>query len=172
MKTVFSKTIDVAKIWATQSQPDARTGSNTRCKGALLISYGTVIARLIETKEGVVALISQETYSSTTAVTIGQAKEAAFINGIAAFRVSDVGGWGPFAQSCHDTNLVGYAERINEALDKLEKAQRFNGGRYRSEALKLIGTAHLYARIFKLKWTWKGRNPLTLRSKTETTEGF
>lgn len=175
MKTVFSKTEEVATVWATQSQEKARTGSNTWCEGRVLGSYGTIIARLVDSREGPIALISHETYSSTTAAVIGQAQHEALKAGRVMFRVLRVGPGryaADFDPKLHDENLVFYAGRINDVIDKIAGAQRFNGAKYRTEALALIGEALIYARAFKLKWAWKGRSPLAIRSRSEEKEGY
>lgn len=175
MKNVFSKTDDIATIWAAQSQASARTGSNTWMDGTRLGSYGTVVARLVETREGRVALVSHHRYSNTTAVVIGQARHRAFVGGALVFEVAILGGryeGGDLAAADHETNLALYARRIDEALDKIKGAKKFNGARYRRDALALIGEAAMYARAFRLRWTWKGRSPLALRSRTEETSGY
>lgn len=162
MKTVFSKTREVAAIWAAQSQAEARTGSNTWMSLNVLNSYSTAIARIAKDRNGrPVALVSERQYSSGTSKVQGEAADEAKKLGIPVFRVHEL--WPD--KDGHETNLQRFEERIDAALDKVETAKGPEA--WRREAFGLIQTAHTYATYFAQPWNWHGRDPQTVLSKKE-----
>lgn len=165
MKTVFSKTAEVCAVWAAQSQAHARTGSNTSFRDRTLYSYGTAIARLVPDRNGrLVALINGRSYSGTTAIVQGQAGRAAREQGMPTFTVPVM----DCDKVAHAANLKRFEERINEALNRVERAVKPD--MWRKEAERLIHETHTYATYFKVRWTYRGRVPESVRSAKEREE--
>lgn len=158
MKKVFSKTVEVVAIWASQSQAEARTGGNTWCRGAVLGSYGTPIGRIYyPPRSPGVALISHARYSGTTATVIGQAIDEAGKAGLSIFEVARIG---LDAEGAHEKNVALFKRLIGEEIDKISKAVRPDtAARYRRSAAGLIAKANLYARTFRVRWSYKGTDP-------------
>jgi hypothetical protein len=165
MKKVFSKTEDVVRRWAAQSQAEARTGSNTRFQGRSLFSYGTCVASIESTINGpACVLLSNEHYSSTTAVVIGQARHYAQEGGYRIFRV----GHCHERRDRHSENLQHYEKRVGWALDSVEKATKPQ--KHRDLATELIDEAARYAAAFGLSWTYAGPAPADVLSRKERAE--
>lgn len=66
MKTVFSNSREIPHLWAHQTQSEARAG-NVSFRGLKFYSYSTVIAQLVETRGGMVAVFDSCRYSVSTA---------------------------------------------------------------------------------------------------------
>lgn len=166
LKTVFSKTAEVAAVWAAQDRAEARTSSNTWFRGDTLYSYGTPIARIIRAVDHrpAVALVSSKSWSSGTSKVQGEAASAAFRLGIAVYRVPRLG----VAHDDVSENLGHFQRRIAEAVASIGKAVRLDTARsHRAEALRLIGVAHVFSTDMGWLFRWVGENPLTVRNAKE-----
>lgn len=149
-KTVFSTTAEVCAVWAAQEQEHARTGSNTSFRGATLYSYGTAIGRLVAPPPGErIALISSDHFSSGTSKVQGEARDACKARSIAAFTVPAI--VDPFASVAR--NLAYYDDLISTHAWKIERATRWDtAATWRTEAMRTIGEAALFAKAFGAVW--------------------
>jgi hypothetical protein len=162
MKKVFSKTRDVCRIWATQAQDEARTGSNTWMRGDTLGNYGTPIARVVPDAKGKpVALVCTSQWSTTTAAVLSEAAGEAEKAGLPVYRVRAVNG-----VDMHDRNIERFKEEIEDLLDKLVRGRPTSVTSYRSQAHDRIATARSYAKAFGPRFTYR-RNPDTVFHASE-----
>lgn len=145
----------VAHVWAAQSKPQGRSGNgNISFSGPVLYSYSTAIAELVTLADGrVVALLSVEQYSNTTAQHIGDARmavrhlprfEVRFLPS-AAGRAPRV----PYGECVHAANIEDYRQRIAALLARARRA-RSNGPWLTEQAESLAAEAVAYARAFGL----------------------
>jgi hypothetical protein len=165
MKKVLESSAAVAAAWVAQEQPEARAG-DVSFHGPRYYSYGTVVGLLASGSGGGYALISSRKYSDSTSRQCGEARAAARRDGLSVFTVPEMD------ENAVDLNLAHYEKLIEEACASITKAVRCDtAGQYRGTALKLIGTAMLYARMTKRRWTFKGTNPLGVPGKDAAEDG-
>lgn len=163
MKTVFSKTQEVCDVWALQQQETARTGSNTSFRRDTLYSYGTPIARIVPSNDGMVALVSANRWSNSTSTVQGQARGSAAALGLAVFEVPSL----KDGDASTASNLVFYEKSIDDVIGRIPGARAHNAATYRRNALALIGEATMFARAFGVAWSYRGDNPMGVPCKAE-----
>lgn len=107
MKTVLNISM-VAHLWAHQSQPHARNGSNSfSFDGPVIYSYSTPIAMIHETRRGRVVLVTSERYSTTTSSQHMPEVRRAYRGVIAkTFSVPHVAAHGVIEQTANVAHLV------------------------------------------------------------------
>lgn len=159
MKKVFSTTAEVCRIWAMQSQPEARTGSNTSFRDTTLYSYGTPIAHLCLGRD--VALISSNHWSSDTSTVQGQAAEAAANRSWKVFRVPVI----DCTVAGVASNLAWFEENIRKILDGIERSPSPGSRRRTAKAQIIMATS--YAKAMNTAWSYTGPDPDSVLSKKE-----
>ncbi len=153
-KHVFTNRL-CAHVWAQQSQEHGR-GSSVSFQGAAFKSYGTVIARFVDTALGGKAvLFSDRKYSKTTNRHMSHAQHA--VSGVPTFTVPtiDGGGWdreGPIDHARNLAALVANFNRLGESYMRVS-ADRYDLESFHYVQESMLGhanTANDYARHFGL----------------------
>lgn len=133
---------EVAHAWANQTGRH-RKGFNMFYEGTTIYSYGHhfPIARIVETEEGPVVLMTTESYSVSTAKHITYTRRA--VSHMKVFEVRN-----PQDTPGHDA--LDYLSRIVDRLEKAKRARKY-GDMHLREAMGLIEEAKEYIRVFKVE---------------------
>ena len=145
MKRVYSTSLQVAHLYANQSQSDARC-RNASFDGLSFYSYSTRIAYLHNNKPEPLLLIDSYGYSSTTRSHVSDLYHA-FSSDTKKLHVPAV----TPRLGDHDVNYNYFFTQITDALDSAKKA-RTRGPEYITEANNTIENMHWYATFFELTW--------------------
>lgn len=135
---------EVAHAWANQTGRH-RKGFSMFYEGTIIYSWGHhfPIARIVETEEGPVVLMTTEGYSVSTAKHITYTRRA-----VQHMKVFDVPGVRDIDWGLH--NARNYVERIVDRLEKAKRARKY-GDMHLREAQDLIAQAQEYIRLFKVE---------------------
>ena len=145
MKRVYSTSLQVAHLYANQSQSDARC-HNTHFNGLAYYSYSTQIAQL-HTRHGKnLLLIDSYSYSITTTKHIGDLRHA-FSGDVKILRTPSV----TPSLGDHEKNRDHFLKLVAEAVDKSTRA-RINKAAHIAYANLVIEDAHYYSGFFELNW--------------------
>ncbi len=143
----------VAHLWAHQSQQHARNGRNLRFDGPALVSYSTTIGRMVQDKDGNrVALLSEHTYSPTTAGQIRDA-ESACRNVVPVYRVNHGLGdrYGADMAQQHAANVKSYLDQYAGHMGKALKGSKYNMDWRMRQGESILATAKSYAEAFAVQ---------------------
>lgn len=157
MRTVVTNH-EVCHLWAHQAQSEAHSGNNNLWfRDRTLYSYSTPIANIVDSVAGApVALISETTYSPTTAGHIGRVRRALGGEVMPSFTVLFIGVYGGRAPrmsdfaALHPSNLAALAENFATELDRLRRRRIRPGDWERERAAEAGLTLIGYARTFGL----------------------
>lgn len=147
MKTVFTDISEVAHLWASQAQTNARNSGNFYFNGLTIYSYGShfPIAQIWD-KDNTIVFFTSRSYSNTTAKHKGVVHYA--INHKKIFTLPDVdlnSKWDQDAR--HETNKNYYLNSIEALIKKQKKARKYN---YMPEIENLLNEFREYINLFKL----------------------
>ena len=145
MKRVFSTSLQVAHLYANQSQNDARC-RNASFDSLSFYSYSTRIAYLHNNKPEPLLLIDSYGYSNTTRSHVGDLFRA-FDSNTKILRVPAVHP----RLGDHDVNYNYFFSQIADALASAKKA-RTRGPEYITDANNTIEDMRWYAEFFELMW--------------------
>ena len=144
-------TDEIAHLWASRAQSDARSRNNFSFRGADLFSYSTCIASLVVIDGGTVALFreSMRHYSSNTSRHFSMAQDAA--SHLPRFYVTElnVSTAAGIDSAPHMQNLERYADAIAELEGKAKRARRYTA-QYASDAIDIQQEANRYCQTFHL----------------------
>jgi hypothetical protein len=147
MKTVFTDISEVAHLWASQAQTNARNSGNFYFNGLTIYSYGShfPIAQIWD-KDNHIVFFTAHSYSNTTAKHKGCVKYA--INHKKVFTVPAVDLNYKWDQNeKHEKNKNYYLNTIEELIKKQKKARKYN---YMPEIESLLNEFKEYIDLFKL----------------------
>lgn len=144
----------VAHLWAHQSQDHAKSGNgNCSFRDRTLYSYGTAIARIVDSPRGPVGLISNHKYSITTSQHQSSARSALGYGDaivMPQFTVPIIGEYYGDMESAHVTNLAYFHNQYKSEFKRLKRTNSL----WQSVPEFLapyIDTLKLYAETFALE---------------------
>ena len=145
MKHVFNTSVEVAHLWAHQTQDDARC-RNASFNGFKYYSYSTVIAEIRRNNRGEeLVLLCVDNYSRTTAKHKYEVRRAVSHKKIIAVQV--VGA----ILSDHDINYRAFLRRYEDLTDLASRARQ-RKAEYLGKAASIAKDMGEYAAFFDLVW--------------------
>lgn len=145
MRHVFPTSAEVAHIWASQSQDDARC-RNASFSGFKYYSYSTVIAEIRRNEMGQeLVLLCTDNYSSTTCKHKYEVRRA--VSHMRVIEVAEV----QAILSDHEVNYRAFL-RTHEDLIDLASRARQRKNEYLGKAASIVRDMTEYAAFFGLTW--------------------